>query len=186
MLLKCWKLFKCLTVIKWLKKEEETNRKTQGEKIRFSSFYFSLNFFTFSFFFLFLFISHKLKREFYESLETDAEGPVGWGCGEAFAGGVCGTHVLTLLTRAGRRQFIPGRFQSPGVEINTQDHRKNGGRKCPLKEMTVHVIKLYIPEERCSDKYRCQDKSVESLKKGGEGKKWMLTQGSHWIYTIIK
>lgn len=51
MLLKCCKLFTCLTVIKWLKKEEETNRKTQGEKVRFSSFYFSLNFFTFSFFF---------------------------------------------------------------------------------------------------------------------------------------
>ena len=103
-------------------------------------------------------------------------------------GGTCGTHVLTLLTRAGRRQFIPGRFQSPGVEINTQDHRKNSGCKCTLKEMTVHITKLYIPEERCSDECRCQDKSVESLKEkgGGEGKKLMLTQGSYEIYTVIK
>ena len=84
-------------------------------------------------------------------------------------GGTRGTHSLTLLTRAGWRQFIPGHFQSPGVQVNTQAHSKNSGCKCKLKEMTVHIIKLYIPEETCSDECGCQDKSIESFKKKKRG-----------------
>lgn len=87
-------------------------------------------------------------------------------------------HSLRLLTRAGWRQLVPGRFQSPGVEVNTQAHGKNNGCKCKLKEMTVHIIKLHIPEETRSDEGRCQDKSIESFKiKRGGVKKLMLTPG---------
>lgn len=78
MLLKCCNLFKCLTVIKWLKKEEETNRKAWGENhISFLSFFLKL-------FLIFFFpISHpsltEERREFYESLELDPGGGQGGG-----------------------------------------------------------------------------------------------------------
>lgn len=94
---------------------------------------------------------------------------------------------LTLLTRAGRRQFILGRFQSPGIEVNTQARGKKNGCKRKLQEVTVHIVKLDIPEETRSDECRCQDKSIESFKeKSGGVKKLMLTQGSQEIYTIVK
>lgn len=138
------------------------------------------------FFFLFL-IPHKLKRE-ENSMKAQ-----NWmlGVARGVGGHVHGRrswdpHSLTLLTRAGWRQFILGRFQSPGIEVNTQAHGKNNGCKRKLKEMMVHIIKLYIPEEARSNQCRCQDKSIESFKKKGGGvKKLMLTQGSQEIYTII-
>ena len=91
------------------------------------------------------------------------------------------------LTRAGRRQVIPRRLQSPGAEINTQDHGPNGGCECKLEEVIVHVIKLHVPEQRCSDESRCQDKSIESLKKkkaGGGGV--FLSQGSQVFCFFLK
>ena len=177
MLLKCCNFLKCLTVIKWLKKEEETNRKAWGENHIFFLLFFLKLFFIF--FFLFL-ISHKLKkerREFYESLELDAEGPVGGG-GHVRGRRSWDPRSLTLLTRAGGWQFILGRFQSPGIEVNTQARGKKNGCKRKLQEVTVHIVKLDIPEETRSDECRCQDKSIESFKeKSGGGQKINVNPG---------
>lgn len=80
--------------------------------------------------------------------------------------GVSGGAALpTLLTRAGRRQFPPGRTQAPCVEINTQAGSKHEGRQCELKEMVVHVAELHAPEESGSHGCRRQDESIEPLKK---------------------
>ena len=132
-------------------------------------------------FHLFFPISHlsytEERREFYESLELDAEGPVGVG-GHVRGRRSWDPRSLTLLTRAGGWQFILGRFQSPGIEVNTQARGKKNGCKRKLQEVTVHIVKLDIPEETRSDECRCQDKSIESFKeKSGGGQKINVNPG---------